>query len=188
MANILIRRLRILTSQFGAQEWLMKRAVFVGMFPSIMLASLVQKRYFPRFSLICLAVAGRPRYSITNESLGMRSWVKRPLPLCDRKTVSRKGAGTIRAHRGLLFRHPHGEHIRIHTQPRLLPQFGRRLFLHPKGKSMPAARLAWSSRRPMSAYGMDNQEYQHGIFQAPAHLCYAVCRITELEVFWGYDA
>ena len=64
----------------------------VGTFPSIMLTSLVQKRYFPRFSLICLAVAGRPKYSITSEPLGMRSWVKRPLPLCDRRTVSRKGA------------------------------------------------------------------------------------------------
>ncbi len=35
--------------------------------------SLVQKRYFPRFSFICSAVAGRPRYSMTHEPLGMRS-------------------------------------------------------------------------------------------------------------------
>ncbi len=73
----------------------MKRAVFDGTFPSIMLTSLVQKRYLPRFIFVCLAVAGRPRYSMTSEPLGMRSWVKRPLPLCDRRTVSRKGAGIL---------------------------------------------------------------------------------------------
>jgi hypothetical protein len=38
-----------------------------------MLVPLVQKRYFPRFSCICLAVAGRPTYSITHEPLGMQS-------------------------------------------------------------------------------------------------------------------
>lgn len=51
----------------------MKRAVFAGMLPSIIVVSLVQNRYFARFSLICLAVAGRPKYSITNEPFGMRS-------------------------------------------------------------------------------------------------------------------
>jgi hypothetical protein len=70
----------------------MKRATFVGTFPSIMVESLVQNRYFPRFSLICLVVAGRPTYSMTNEPLDIRSWVKRPLPLCDRRTDSRNGA------------------------------------------------------------------------------------------------
>lgn len=68
-----MRRLLISISQFGAQEWLMKRATFAGMFPSIMLVPLVQKRYFPQFSFICFAVAGRPIYSITHEPFGMRS-------------------------------------------------------------------------------------------------------------------
>ena len=36
------------------------------------------ERYFQQFILICLAVAGRPRYSMTSEPLGMRSWVKVP--------------------------------------------------------------------------------------------------------------
>lgn len=66
----------------------MKRAMFVEMFPSIIVVSVVQKRYFPRFSLSCLAVAGRPKYSMTNEPLGMRSWVKSPLPLWERRTAS----------------------------------------------------------------------------------------------------
>lgn len=74
----------------------MKRAVFAGMFPSIMLMPLVQKRYFPRFCFICAAVAGRPMYSMTHEPLGMRSSVKRPLPLCERRTVRRKGPGVKR--------------------------------------------------------------------------------------------
>jgi hypothetical protein len=66
------------------------------MFPSIMLVSLVQKRYFPRFSFICLAVAGRPTYSMTHDPLGMCSSAKRPLPLDDRRTARRKCAGMKR--------------------------------------------------------------------------------------------
>ena len=116
----------------------MKRAIFNGTFPSIMLMSLVQKRYFPLFSLICLAVAGRPRYSMTNEPLGMRSWVKRPLPLCDRRTVSRKGARINHRSSGkdtllhFLFRHPSREPINIHPQPQLLALFNRHLSHHSK--------------------------------------------------------
>lgn len=73
----------------------MKRAIFAGTFPSIMLTSLVQNRYFPRFSLICLAVAGRPTYSTMREPLGMRSWAKRPLPLCERRTLNWKFDGIV---------------------------------------------------------------------------------------------
>jgi hypothetical protein len=118
--------------------------------------SLVQKRYFPRFSLLCLAVAGRPKYSTTNEPLGMRSCVKSPLPLCDRRTVSRKDAGINHrsSRKDALLRNPCGEPITIPIQPRPLAQFNRRQPLHSYGKSMPTARLGWFRQRPMSATGI----------------------------------
>src|SRR3989344_2825658 len=83
-------------SQFGAQEWLMKRAVFAGVLPSIIVFVLVQKRYLPVFAFICAFVAGRPMYSMMHAPFGIRSVAKSPRPLCERLTFNRKPPGTNR--------------------------------------------------------------------------------------------
>src|SRR3989344_8731720 len=90
-ASIKMQPRTISGSQLGVQEWLIYRAIFERIAPSIVLRLFTSKMYLLRLEYSSAFVRGRPTYSLMRSPFLKERVAKRPSPALDLPTPSPAG-------------------------------------------------------------------------------------------------